>query len=425
MRLNQSPLTTLRLEQRLTPYLIQISAVYKKTFSDLLAESKQLAMENVFIEFKKNPSSHSQLVVSSQQDDPLTNIESVESLDSFLKQQMSLLGFSELHKDVMNLFIDGLDERGCVTDFPTIQKVAMKQFSLSKRQVALLLEKFQTLEPPGIGARNIKESLTLQVKALDLDEPSIKELLLNLVQNHLENIEKKDFSAISKALELTQEAVEALLAYMKDHLVANPISGYQHNAVKSQWVEPSFEVFLDHNQLKINFLEDQIDASFNDKYYKRLLGEAKDKASQDFIQQQVKKAKSYVDSIRLRKENLKACGAQVIHFQKGFFLKGERFLKPLTMTQVASDLSVSISTVSRLVNQKFIRFNDHVFALKCLFAKSHLGRTQHQLEEHLSSFFELFPHYSDQKIVDLAFNQGLIIARRTVTKYRHKLKGKR
>ena len=411
------------LTQKLSPHLIQSLKVYQSTYKGLVEQVREISEENVFLDVKEGDPYYS-FKGGSSEDQSIDFVSKLPSLREHLLQQMRLEAWSEKHIQVGERLIDHLDSKGYLLNFPEIQEQIMQDMSVSKRYVSIILEKLQCLEPDGIAARNIKESLMIQLKARAFDDERLKTLLISMIKHHLDDIANENWSAIAKLQQLDTHHVQLLAQYIRDNLNPYPASAYQSDSVAEVFLTPSFEVILDaDNQLKVLFLEQEkgISVDFNHAYYEEMLKKERDMQARAFIQNQYQKAKSFYEAFMKRRDTLKKVAFKIIHFQKAFFVKGEHFLKPLLQKDLALEFELSNASVSRLVKEKFIQYKGDIFPLRSLCVRDHFGRSRDQLKAHLKHLFELFPDVSDQKIANMAKNQGIKIARRTVTKYRHEI----
>ena len=399
LRLSQG----LLLQQRLTPYLIQKMRLFQGSYQDIASSALDLAQENSFLEVIKYDD---RMPVSDAKGDVFATLSYDETLPEFLRKQIRLEGFNSSQEAISERIIEALDDRGYVIDFPALSIAICQELKVSARHVANVLERIQSLEPDGVAARSLKECLMIQLKQRGFDSIELEVLFDILISQHLPLVEAGSVDVIAKKMDLKLEAVEAMLAYIKETCQPFPAQGFS-SSKKSIHLLPSFEVhLLEGDILDIRFLEEErgLELQFNKTQYQQMLKQAKGAKETQFLKEHYQKAKLFVEQFEERRRLLKALGQFMCHYQKHFFLKGDKHLKALQQKDLAEDFDVSPSTISRLLSAKYVQFGSEVFPLSRLCAKAHLGRTKIQLQEQLNSLFDMFPQYSDQKIANLVVN---------------------
>ncbi len=286
------------------------------------------------------------------------------------------------------------------------------------------LELIQTFDPPGVGARELRESLLIQLRMKDLGDS----LAATIVRDHFDEFKQKKYLDLSKKLKISLKEIQAQAAVIGS---LNPKPGLDIFAENPHYVIPDLVVERVGDKFVI-FLNDRnvprlrISQSYKDELQRDSGISAE---TRDFIQGRLKNAKWLIQTIEQRRRTMIKVMQSIVEEQKEFFEKGTVALKPLTLQQVASKIDMHESTVSRVTTNKYVQTPKGVFELKFFFSSS-LG-TQSGDEVSAKSAKVNIQRIiagenpkkplSDQKIADILEESGLIIARRTVAKYREQL----
>jgi RNA polymerase sigma-54 factor len=282
----------------------------------------------------------------------------------------------------------------------------------------------QKLDPPGVGARNLRECLLLQ---LTPDVPC-REILQVLVANHLDDIQQNRLPAIEKktgiAIDKIKEAIEHLRRL-------NPRPGSQYVPENTQYVLPDLVVEPnEHGDYEVRLVDDHTPQLAISRYYqKQLKNKQTDPAAREFIQKRIQSARWLIESIEQRRNTLLKVARAIIEHQKDFLDKGPEAIEPLKMQQIADRVHVHVTTVSRAVDDKWVQTPRGIFPLKRFFGG---GTTttdgeevawdtiKQKLLEIIAKEDKANP-LSDEEIVEELSRHGFPVARRTVTKYRRTL----
>ena len=345
-----------------------------------------------------------------------------ESLQEHLLSQMSIQPVKEEIYKAGELLIQNLDENGFFIEAPD---------SLSKDIPADVLnsavELINRFDPQGTCTSGYKESLVVQARISE-DTP---EYTVEILENYLEHLEKGRFKEISRSLKIKESKVEDALEFIK---TLNPFPGRQFAPVDTRYVIPDLLIKVSEGELVIRLNEEEIPVlgispSFEDFSSEDLSG---DKSAKKFVNSSIKDARWFIQTIGLRNQTLLKTATAIAFFQKNFFLKGPRFLRPLTLKDIAEEVGVHETTISRISNSKYIQTDWGIFPLKYFFSTA-LARTdsadssvsRESVKFMLREIIETEGknrHLSDQKLADyLKEKNGIKIARRTVAKYRKEL----
>lgn len=419
MKFVQRPLLSqsLQFKQFLSPQLIQKFNILQHSFSELEHAISEMLTENVMIESNSTESLHSVSFKQVDISETSSTLHDNITLKEYLVKQLRLLGVSEKDYQIMYQLIDALDNRGYLTNFDSVSSNLMTRFNVSKRHVQKLLLLLQDFEPDGVGARDLSECLAIQIKHYDFDQISLKDPILLIVTQYLTELSEKKYSYISQKANLSIEAVELIARFVKENLSPNPGSSFSSHSL---FIRPSFSVKLKEGQLKIINLEQQktTGLTLSSKRHS-LLNEAKNDANAKlFLEEQLKKAEQFIESVKQRHEKLNQLINYIVQHQNSAFKYGLSYLIPLQQSVISQHLSLSASMISRSLSQKYIETDFGVLSLKQFCPRNYFGLTKDRFIELISSILSEKKLASDSEICRCLNDRGISIARRTVAKYR-------
>ena len=285
----------------------------------------------------------------------------------------------------------------------------------------------QGFDPVGTCTKDYREALLAQI----ILTPEAPEHADEVVEHYLETLEKGKYSEISKKLKLENGSIEEILKFIK---TLNPYPGSQYSTESPQYVIPDLMVKLKEGEFVLILNDEEIPVLGIDPFFKELVRKKEKKPEHElkqYVNRNLREAKWFIRSIKQRNETLLKIAKAIIEFQRDFFIKGPRYLIPLTLKDIAEEVSVHETTVSRIANAKYIQTEWGIFPLKYFFTNSISGTgssgsrfskegVKHVIKELIESH-KGTTRLSDQKIADLLKKQGIQLARRTVAKYRKEL----
>ncbi|MGC9187991.1 MAG: RNA polymerase factor sigma-54 [Sulfurihydrogenibium sp.] len=342
------------------------------------------------------------------------------SLYDILQTQVDV-EFEGKDKDVAMEIIDSVDEKGYIKQ-EELERIANK-YSLTLDEVEKIRKKVMTLEPTGIGALNFKEFLYQEYK----DRYGKDKVVQEIIEQDLENLGNKEY--LKEKYQLTDEELTEILDNIKS-LRPYPLYGYEDFEIT--YVEPDIFLYYtgdEKNPFKIEINEQGIPNINLISQYKKVLNQkGLSEEAKKFLYEKLQKAIGIIQGIQQRRENLQKLVEFLINYQKEFILNGKEYLKPLTLKDVSKQIGLHESTISRLVNSKYIQTPNGVIPLKTFFsnkASKESGDVSSNYVKYLIK--EIIENedpkkpYSDNDIVDILKQKGISVARRTVTKYREEL----
>ena len=352
-------------------------------------------------------------------------ISSTQTLHDHLYWQVKMTGFANHEEKAADAIISHIDDDGYL-------KVSLAQIAeeekLEIEDLEDALSLIQEFDPPGVGARDLKECLLVQAKILEEDTND----LVLLINSHLKDLEKKNYEAIAKGL---NRSMEEVIEICKIIYAMEPKPGRSYFGNDIQYVTPDVYVYKVGDDYVVSLNEDGLPKLKISNYYKNMLkGGANptgDQKATEYIQEKLKSAVWLIKSIHQRQRTIFKVTDSIVKHQREFFERGAGFLKPMVLRDIANDIGMHESTVSRVTTAKYVHTPQGIYELKYFF-NSGISSSQGgedlasesvklKLKELVSKEDPKKP-LSDQKLVDLLKKEGIDIARRTVAKYRDVLR---
>lgn len=350
-------------------------------------------------------------------------ISASQTLHDHLYWQVKMNGFSEHEEKVADLLLNYMDDDGYIKT-PLEQIAAEEKLPIEDLEDTLSL--IHEFDPPGVGARDLKECLLIQAKHLEEDTQD----LVYLINNHLKDLEKKNYDAIAKAMSRDLEEVVEMckIIYSMD-----PKPGRAFVSNETLYVTPDVYVYKVGDDFVVSLNEDGLPRLKISNFYKNVLksGNSKSEAkTHDYIQEKLRSAVWLIKSIHQRQRTIYKVAESIVKHQREFFEKGAAYLKPMILRDIANDIEMHESTVSRVTTAKYVHTPQGIYELKYFFNSGISSSDGDALASEsvklkikdLVAKEDPKNPLSDQKIVEMLKVEGIQIARRTVAKYRDMLK---
>ncbi len=374
---------------------------------------------------------------SKGQDEHQTPLSFGDSLSERLKKQINLKIKNEKQKKIAEHIIGNLDESGYLRRelFNIVDDLAFSQnIFTDEEELEQILVEVQDLEPHGVGARDLKECLLIQLKKKN-KTIAIKTAEV-ILEKCFESFTKKHYSKISKKLDINNDAIKDAIAEIVK-LNPKPGNSLIDSQSEIQQITPDFTLIDNDGILSVELNQrNSPQLRVSNDYIEMIKGfqqGAKKKRDKDailFIKQKVDAAKWFIEAVKQRQNTLLVTMEAIISFQKEFFLTGdEKKLKPMILKDIASIVSMDISTISRVANSKHVSTPYGIFSLKYFFSESLTTDSGEEvstrevktiLNEAINKEDKSKP-LTDEKLASLLKEKGYLIARRTVAKYREQL----
>ncbi len=367
-------------------------------------------------EAEKNPLITLKKPVLYQKNHDYNNI-SKQSIKDWLYQQSSILHKNYIEEKLVQTFIENLDDNGfCRISTLEAAKIA----NSSDEQASNILKKLKNLEPIGIFSQNLEELLTIQLIEKKLYNNSIKIIINNLDLIATHNIEK-----LSRLSNINKEQTKEIINIIKK-CKPRPIDSLDNEIIKT--ITPDIFIEIEDKKIKIKANnQSQYEIYLNKNYINNIKLKAafnSKKETQRYIKEHISHTNWLKNNIDKRNKTLLLVAKKIINYQKEFFFHGESKILPLTHKYISETLNIHESTVSRAVKNKFVKYSNNTIPLSYFFSskiknsnvssKSIKDKIKQIIKDHKI----VNDNLSDQKITNLLNKNGIMISRRTVTKYR-------
>lgn len=362
-----------------------------------------------------------------EDDDNFTHQEVVaESLRDHLINQIKLLALSDRDQKLMLLLIDSIDENGYLeTSLEEVMESLPSELEVEMLELETALKHIQNLDPPGIGATNLQECILLQLNMLPKDTPDLG-IAKVIVTEHLQLLANKDFNKLRKALNCNEESLKNAQGLIKlqnprpgaDFSQFSPDHFIQHEVVvkkvKGIWVATLNDGVMP--KLRIN------------QMYADILKRNRENSGQ-YLQSQMQEARWMIKNIQQRFSTILRVSQAIVDRQRNFFEHGEIAMRPLVLREIAEELELHESTISRVTTHKYMLTPRGIFELKYFFG-SHVSTDVggecsataiRALIKQLVAEENTKKPLSDNQISEVLAKQGIVVARRTIAKYRESL----
>ncbi len=345
-----------------------------------------------------------------------------ESLNDHLLWQFIMTKPNKEEERIASLIIGNLNKDGYLV--VSTEEIADMSGSPSER-VEDVLSLMQSFDPVGVCARDLRECLLIQANHLGFEDTIVSEI----ISEHLPNLEKKNYKVICKALKKSMDDVVSAINVITS---LEPKPGREFSEETPQYINPDIYVYKLDNDFVIMLNDDGMPKLRVNSFYKSSItgGKKISNDAEDYIQDKMRSAAWLIKSIHQRQKTIYRVMESILQFQREFFEKGIAHLKPMVLRDVAQDIGMHESTISRVTTNKYAFTPQGIFELKYFFnssiRRSHGGAiasasVQEKIRQIISSEDPKKP-YSDDKIAQLLKKDEIHIARRTVAKYREMLK---
>ena len=353
-------------------------------------------------------------------DDDLPGFEATltrtETLYDHLMWQLQVSDFNPQEERVAAALIGNIDDNGYLRGV-TLEEFA-QQLDQDLEYVEEILEMIQKLDPMGVGARDLSECLLIQARFHELGA-----IVEDIARDHIDSLEKKNYQAIAREMEIDlDEVIEA--AKLISQLEPRP--GRPFSGEEPRYITPDIYIKKVDGELRAMLNEDGMPRLRISNFYRNALAGNASTETKKYVTERLNSAAWLIRSIQQRQKTIVKVTESIIKFQGDFFVRGVEYLKPLILRNVAEDIGMHESTVSRVTTNKYVHTPQGIYELKYFFNSSIQGDGGDNLaSEAVKSKIRVLvgkeepkKPLSDQKIVELLKSDGVTIARRTVAKYR-------
>ena len=426
----------------MTPELIQAIQILQYNNQELNEYIDKELLENPILESEYHKESDTEIDIDSLRDQLIQADENVEAykqweshstsdeysyenfvafnytLTEFLIEQLHFSSLKGQDADIGRYIIENIDDNGYLSmSLEEICSVLDVDLDSCER----VLDLIHTFEPSGVGARDLNECLIIQLASLG----ELTDEIEFIISNRLKDLADNKYALISKDMGISIAEVQGIADLIKT-LEPKPGRGFDSdNSIK--YILPDIYVEETNGEYIVSANDGSTPSLHISSYYNSLTEEAKsDKELSNYLNNRFNSAMWLMKSIEQRKKTIYNVASAIVQFQNDFFAKGERFLKPLTLKQIAETVGVHETTVSRAINGKYMQCPRGVFELKYFFTGGILnedgsGVSSNSIKSMIKEFVDAEDDkkpLSDSKISEMLHEKGIDISRRTVAKYR-------
>jgi RNA polymerase sigma-54 factor len=348
---------------------------------------------------------------------------SEQSLGDYLIWQMRLTPFGESDLAIATAIIDAVDESGYLTlSLEEIRQSLKDEFKPELDDIEAVLHRIQHFDPPGVAARNPTECLLLQLNQLPPNTPWLSQAGA-LIQYHLDLLANRDFPALMRQLKVSREELQEIVNLIRS---LNPYPGIQLSKVEPQYIVPDVFVYRHGNTWRVELNPECTPRLRINVQYAQLVRRADNSMDNLYLKNHLQEARWFLKSLQNRNETLLKVATCIVERQRNFLERGEEYMKPLVLRDIAAAMKMHESTISRVTTQKYMHTPRGIYEFKYFFS-SHVDTDDggecssiaiRAMIKKLIAKENPQKPLSDSKIAQLLSKEGIKVARRTVAKYR-------
>ncbi|UYA58569.1 RNA polymerase factor sigma-54 [Pectobacterium colocasium] len=356
---------------------------------------------------------------------PIYQGETTQTLQDYLMWQVELTPFSDTDAAIATSIVDAVDNTGYLTVPLEDILDSIGDDDVTLEEVEAVLKRVQRFDPVGVAARDLRDCLLVQLSQFADSTPRLAEARL-IVSDHLDLLANHDFRSLIRITRLKEDVLKEALALIQS---LDPRPGQSINTGESEYVIPDVLVRKVQGIWAVELNTDSIPRLQINQQYAALGNSARNDSDGQFIRSNLQEARWLIKSLESRNDTLLKVTRCIVEQQQDFFEQGEEFMKPMVLADIAQAVDMHESTISRVTTQKFLHSPRGIFELKYFFS-SHVNTDSggeasstaiRALVKKLIAAENPVKPLSDSKLTALLSDQGIIVARRTVAKYRESL----
>lgn len=350
-----------------------------------------------------------------------------KTLQEHLRWQLNLIPISDNDKVIAETIIDSLNDDGfldCTLE-NILETIGSELEETGLEEIEAVLKIIQSLDPVGVGARDLKECLLIQLRQFDQEKQKVQKAK-ELIDGYFDILAIHDYKQLMKKLKLTEKELEKIISFIQ---TMNPRPGSHINNTRTEYIIPDINVEKENNKWIVRINRGAIPAIRINSEYKKMIKRADNSADNQTLKSHLQEADWLIKSLQHRYETLLNVSTCIVEHQRDFLEHGEEAMKPLILQDIANALDLHESTISRATTRKYMHTPRGTYELKYFFA-SHVG-TDHGGIRSSTAIRALIKRMidnelpnkplSDNKITALLKKEGINVARRTIAKYRESM----
>ncbi|MDI1419164.1 RNA polymerase factor sigma-54 [Escherichia coli] len=356
---------------------------------------------------------------------PVYQGETTQTLQDYLMWQVDLTPFSDTDRAIATSIVDAVDETGYLT-VPLediLESIGDEEIDID--EVEAVLKRIQRFDPVGVAAKDLRDCLLIQLSQFDKTTPWLEEARL-IISDHLDLLANHDFRTLMRVTRLKEDVLKEAVNLIQS---LDPRPGQSIQTGEPEYVIPDVLVRKHNGHWTVELNSDSIPRLQINQHYASMCNNARNDGDSQFIRSNLQDAKWLIKSLESRNDTLLRVSRCIVEQQQAFFEQGEEYMKPMVLADIAQAVEMHESTISRVTTQKYLHSPRGIFELKYFFS-SHVNTEGggeasstaiRALVKKLIAAENPAKPLSDSKLTSLLSEQGIMVARRTVAKYRESL----
>ncbi|EEY7906475.1 RNA polymerase factor sigma-54 [Escherichia coli] len=356
---------------------------------------------------------------------PVYQGETTQTLQDYLMWQVELTPFSDTDRAIATSIVDAVDDTGYLTVPLEDILESMGDEEIDIDEVEAVLKRIQRFDPVGVAAKDLRDCLLIQLSQFDKTTPWLEEARL-IISDHLDLLANHDFRTLMRVTRLKEDVLKEAVNLIQS-LDPRPVQSIQTG--EPEYVIPDVLVRKHNGHWTVELNSDSIPRLQINQHYASMCNNARNDGDSQFIRSNLQDAKWLIKSLESRNDTLLRVSRCIVEQQQAFFEQGEEYMKPMVLADIAQAVEMHESTISRVTTQKYLHSPRGIFELKYFFS-SHVNTEGggeasstaiRALVKKLIAAENPAKPLSDSKLTSLLSEQGIMVARRTVAKYRESL----
>ncbi|HDP7270345.1 TPA: RNA polymerase factor sigma-54 [Escherichia coli] len=356
---------------------------------------------------------------------PVYQGETTQTLQDYLMWQIELTPFSDTDRAIATSIVDAVDDTGYLTVPLEDILESMGDEEIDIDEVEAVLKRIQRFDPVGVAAKDLRDCLLIQLSQFDKTTPWLEEARL-IISDHLDLLANHDFRTLMRVTRLKEDVLKEAVNLIQS---LDPRPGQSIQTGEPEYVIPDVLVRKHNGHWTVELNSDSIPRLQINQHYASMCNNARNDGDSQFIRSNLQDAKWLIKSLESRNDTLLRVSRCIVEQQQAFFEQGEEYMKPMVLADIAQAVEMHESTISRVTTQKYLHSPRGIFELKYFFS-SHVNTEGggeasstaiRALVKKLIAAENPAKPLSDSKLTSLLSEQGIMVARRTVAKYRESL----
>ncbi|HAH4990975.1 TPA: RNA polymerase factor sigma-54 [Escherichia coli] len=356
---------------------------------------------------------------------PVYQGETTQTLQDYLMWQVELTPFSDTDRAIATSIVDAVDDTGYLTVPLEDILESMGDEEIDIDEVEAVLKRIQRFDPVGVAAKDLRDCLLIQLSQFDKTTPWLEEARL-IISDHLDLLANHDFRTLMRVTRLKEDVLKEAVNLIQS---LDPRPGQSIQTGEPEYVIPDVLVRKHNVHWTVELNSDSIPRLQINQHYASMCNNARNDGDSQFIRSNLQDAKWLIKSLESRNDTLLRVSRCIVEQQQAFFEQGEEYMKPMVLADIAQAVEMHESTISRVTTQKYLHSPRGIFELKYFFS-SHVNTEGggeasstaiRALVKKLIAAENPAKPLSDSKLTSLLSEQGIMVARRTVAKYRESL----